>query len=97
MDGKKSIEVTIAGNKLPIRTKAPLAEVQAAAKLVEERLLEISSNRSLLNNQILLLVSLNLADDLLKLKRSSQEFQRSVEERSKALLTELDQHFGLEP
>lgn len=97
MDSKKSIEVTIAGHKLPIRTQAPLAEVQAAANLVEEKLEEIVSNKAILNNQVLLLVALNIADEYRKLERSTQEFQNSVKLRSEALISELDEHFGLEP
>lgn len=97
MDGKKSLEVTVAGHKLAIRTRAPLAEVQAAASLVEEKLVEIASNKAILNNQVLLLVALNLADEYLKLQRSTESFQESVKNRSAAILTELDEHFGLEP
>jgi len=97
MNGKKSIEVTVAGHKLPIKTSAPLPEVQAAAQLVEEKLVEIASNKAVLNNQVLLLVALNLADEYLKLQRSTRNFQDNVKNRSDALLSELDEHFGLEP
>lgn len=97
MDGKRSVEVTIAGHKLPIRTESPLGEVQAAAELVEQKLGEVTTNRANLSNQTLLLLALNLADEHLKLKRSSQTFQKQLLQRSEALISELDEHFGLEP
>lgn len=97
MDSKKSIEVTLAGYKLPIRTSSPLKDVQAAAEYVESKLEEIIGNKAMLTNQVLLLVALNIADELLRLKKESQEFQENVRVRSENLLSELDAHFGLEP
>ena len=97
MEEKRSIEVTVAGHRLPIKTAASMAEVQAAACLVEEKLEEIVSNKAMLSNQVLLLVALVMADELLKARRGNEEFQDSVRNKSEEILAELDQNFGLEP
>ncbi len=91
------MEVSLAGHRLPIRTSASQADVDSAARLVESKLGEISSNRAVLNNQMLLLVALNLADEFLKLERNTRAFQEKVKVRSESILSELDEHFGLEP
>lgn len=96
MEEKRSLEVTIAGYKLPIRTSAPLEQVQAAAELVESKMDEVSANKTLLSNQVLLLSSLILADELLRLKEEKHSFQDLVKQKSETLLSELDKQFGLD-
>lgn len=96
MEEKRSLEVTVAGYKLAIKTSAPVQQVQAAAELVEAKLGEVSANKSLLSNQVLLLTALILADELIRTRTEKVSFQDLVKNRSESLLSELDKQFGLQ-
>lgn len=86
--------VRILGESFRIRGGDP-EEVEALARFLEERLGEIRSrNESLPLRNLLILTSLNLAQDLFRERREREEFQRFVEERTRLLRERLDAECG---
>lgn len=94
MEGKRSLAVTVAGCTLPIHTAASEEEVQTAVKLVENRLEEVTHKHTLLSQQAILLVAMNLANEIIRLQKETDQFKSSIQQKSQSLLAELDQHFG---
>ncbi len=84
------MEIVVAGHTIPIRTPASQEEVEAAAKLVEERLETITNRNAPLSHQTLLLVAMNLANEILTKQKENQLFKETIQHKSKALLHDLE-------
>lgn len=95
MKEKKSLEVVLGGQRLQLRTDADPAYVQRTAEVVNQKLVNLMPKGELLSQQILLVLAMNLADELLKTKIENENFRSAVKERSEAILNRLDDHFQL--
>ena len=89
----RSMEIAVAGQLLPIRTHAPMEDVQEAIELVEARLKDILGQKSLISNKSLLLTSLVLADEVIRKRKETSSFKASIRERSENILERLDREF----
>jgi cell division protein ZapA (FtsZ GTPase activity inhibitor) len=92
---KKSLEVILGGQRLQLKTGADVAYVQRTADVVNEKLATLMPKGELLSQQVLLVLALNLADDLLKERTQNIEFRASVKAKSEAILTRLENNFQL--
>ncbi len=92
---KKTVEVVIAQQKLSIRTDSNPEEVIRAAALVNQKLEEALPFGQSVSHQILLLVAMNLANEVLKKEAQNESFKTDMRERSSALLARLEKGFSL--
>jgi cell division protein ZapA (FtsZ GTPase activity inhibitor) len=95
MTQKKAVEVIIAGQRLTLRTDQDPQQVQKLADLVNARLAEILPSGQPVSHQVLILLAMNLADDLVKLQEGDTKFRSDVKERSQAILSQLEREFPL--
>ena len=95
MTEKKSVDVFLAQQKLTLKTDQDPADVQRVADYVNSRLAEIQPAGQAPSHQVLLLLTLTLADELLKLREGDAQFRAEVKERSSMILTQLEREFPL--
>ena len=92
---KKSVEVIIGKQRLSLRTDADPEQVKRAADLVNGKIKDVTPSGQLLNQQHLILIAMQLADELLRQSEANQQFREQVKTKSKSILTRLDQDFSL--
>jgi cell division protein ZapA (FtsZ GTPase activity inhibitor) len=95
MTQKKSVDVVIAQQRLTLKTDQDPAEVQKVADLVNRRLANITPPGQPVSHQVLILLAMNLAGDLLKMQESDTSFREDVKSRSQAILTQLEKEFPI--
>lgn len=95
MRDKKSLEVILGGQRMSLRTDADPDYVQRTAEVVNQKLSGLMPKGELLSQQILLVLAMNLADDLLKEQEKNRLFKDKVKEKSEAILTRLENNFQL--
>jgi cell division protein ZapA (FtsZ GTPase activity inhibitor) len=95
MTQKKSVDVVIAQQRLTLKTDQDPAEVQKVADLVNRRLANIIPGGQPVSHQVLILLAMNLAGDLLKMQESDASFREDVKSRSQAILTQLEKEFPI--
>lgn len=95
MTQKKAVDVVIGPQKLTLRTAEDPLRVQKVAEIVNRRLSEVLPMGQPVSHQVLLLVAMNLADDLLKHQEELGRFKSEVKARSHAILTQLEKEFPL--
>jgi cell division protein ZapA (FtsZ GTPase activity inhibitor) len=92
---KKTVDVVLAQQKLSIRTDSNPEEVLEAAALVNRKLEEALPFGQPVSHQILLLVAMNLAHELLQKETANEDFKTDMRERSATLLARLEKDFTL--
>ena len=90
---KKTIEILVAQQRLTLKTEKSPEEVQKVADLVNSKLAEVLPYAQPISHQVLLLVAMNLADELLQMKDATKEFKSDVRARSQAILSQLEREF----
>lgn len=95
MTQKKAIDVVIGPQKLTLRTDEDPERVKRIAELVSCRLSEVLPSGQPVSHQVLLLVAMNLAEDLLRHQEEAGRFKTEVRSRSHAILTRLKKEFPL--
>ncbi|HEY8280088.1 MAG TPA: cell division protein ZapA [Bdellovibrionota bacterium] len=95
MTQKKPVDVVIGQQRLLLKTDQDPAQVQRVADLVNRRLGEILPGTQPLSHQVLLLLAMNLAQDLLKHQDEGRKLKNEVKTRSQAILTQLEREFPL--
>lgn len=93
MTQKKSVEVVVGQQRLSLKTDQDPALVQRVAGLVNQRLAEIVPPSQPLSHQVLLLLAMNLAQDLLQKQDDESKLKSEVRTRSQAILTQLEREF----
>ena len=92
---KRAVTVTVAGQKLAIKTSARSKYVRELAALVTEKVDEVkAAGRPASTQATVLLAAMNLADELLQLRESHRQLKLEVRERSKRILRQLDAQLG---
>ncbi len=82
----KTIEVQILGQNYSIKVDEDEAYVKSLAQYVDEKLREIYSNAPTANHlKVAIMASLNIADELFKLKLERESLDRMIEEKTKIL------------
>jgi cell division protein ZapA (FtsZ GTPase activity inhibitor) len=95
MTQKKTVEVVIAQQRLSLKTDQDPARVQQLADLVNNRITTILPFNQPLSHQVLLLLAMTLADELLKAQEEGSTLKAEVKQRSQAILTQLEREFSL--
>lgn len=95
MTQKKAIEVVIGQQRLTLKTDQDPARVHEIADLVNKRLAEVLPFGQPISHQVLMLLAMNLADDLLRHERDSSQLKSEVKQRSQAILSQLEREFPL--
>lgn len=88
------ISVNILGEKYVVRGEAQPDHISEVAHIVDSRMRELRSSAGSLNKtKLAVLTALNLADELLQLKKDQEDSPeaRAVAERTKQLITLLDE------
>ncbi|MGZ3656603.1 MAG: cell division protein ZapA [Bdellovibrionota bacterium] len=93
MTQKKSVEVTVGQQRLSLKTDQDPALVHRVADLVNRRLGEIVPPSQPISHQVLLLLAMNLAQDLLRMEEEGVKLKTEVRSRSQAILTQLEREF----
>lgn len=92
----RSVKVTVAGQKLSIRTNAKPTYVKELASFVSDQLDQVrGAGRTATTQSLALLAAMNIADELFQLRETHQQLKREVREKTTRLLLHLEQ--GLEP
>lgn len=95
MTQKKTVEVVVGSQRLSLKTDKDPLQVQAVADLVNKRLADIIPASQPISHQILLLLAMNLAEDLLRTTEDGAKLKTEVKARSQAILTQLEREFPL--
>lgn len=95
MTQKKTVEVLVGQQRLSLKTDKDPLQVQQVADLVNKRLAEIIPPSQPVSHQILLLLAMNLAEDLLRTQEDGTKLKNEVKNRSQAILTQLEREFPL--
>ena len=85
--------MTIGGQRLSLKTDQDPAAVQRVADLVNCRIGEILPPTQPISHQVLLLLAMNLAQDLLEKEDGERKFKSELKTRSQAILTQLEREF----
>jgi cell division protein ZapA (FtsZ GTPase activity inhibitor) len=93
MTQKKSVEVTVAQQRLLLKTDEDPAVVQRVASFVNQRLAELVPPSQPISHQVLLLLAMNLAQDLLAQQDAGSKLKSEVRTRSQAILMQLEREF----
>ena len=81
-----STEVTILGQKYTIKGDSSEEHIKGLASFVDEKLKEIYNSSSGISPlKAAILASLNIADELHKLKEAQEDITRNIEERANVL------------
>lgn len=73
---KRTIEITIMGQKFMVRSDSDESYIQRVAEFVNEKIIEISAKtKAIPSLQVVMLAAMNVADELLK---SREEHGRKV-------------------
>jgi cell division protein ZapA len=81
-----STEVNILGQKYTVKGDADDVYIRKLASFVDEKLKEVySSSPSITPLKAAILASLNIADELHKLKEAQENITRNIEERANVL------------
>jgi cell division protein ZapA len=92
----RSVKVTVAGQKLSIRTHAKPTYVKDLASFVSGQLDEVRGGaRTATTQSLALLAAMNIADELFQLREKHDKLKRDVREKTSHILNQLEQ--GIEP
>lgn len=93
MTQKKTVDVVIGQQRLSLKTDKDPLQVQQVADLVNLRLAEIIPATQPISHQVLLLLAMNLAEDLIRHKDERAKLKAEVKTRSQTILTQLEREF----
>lgn len=95
MTQKKTVEVVIAQQRLSLKTDQDPERVMKVADRVNERLAAILPFGQPVSHQVLMLLAMTLAEDLLKHEEEGSRFRNEIKQRSQSILTQLEREFPL--
>ncbi|MBI3073371.1 MAG: cell division protein ZapA [Deltaproteobacteria bacterium] len=82
---KQSFEITLAGQKITVKTDASDEAVRAIVSLVDDRLERAQKGGATTGQKAALLVALGLAEDVVSLEAKLAELKRSVADEAAKL------------
>jgi cell division protein ZapA len=93
----KSTTVEILGREYKIRGLADEAYVREVADYVDAKMREVSRGAATPTaERVAILAAMNIADELLQLRRANSEEMSSIERRTQSLITLLDERLSAE-
>ncbi len=88
---KRSVTVSVANQRLSLKTDAKPKYIKELAAYVDDKLAEAKkSGRTVTTQSLALLAAMSIADELLQLREEHDALKRRVRERSKRILDYLD-------
>lgn len=86
------VAIQIHGREIRIRSDEPRAHLEALARYVDERLIQIAGPKKVepADPNLLLITALQLADEIFKLKHQQQELAARLRSSTRSLLGRLD-------
>jgi len=88
---KRSVTVSVANQRLSLKTEAKPKYVKELASFVDAKLKEAKrSGRTVTTQSIALLAAMNIADELYQLRDSHESLKRQVREKSRRILSALE-------
>ena len=92
----RSVKVSVAGQKIAIRTDAKPKYVKDLASYVSKKIEEVKgSSRTATTQSLALLAAMQIADELHQLKADQERLKRQVKERTKRILRYLEREADL--
>lgn len=92
----RSVKVSVAGQKIALRTDAKPKYVKELASFVSAKMEEVKSGGKTVTTQSLaLLAALQIADELYQLRKSQEQLKRQVKERTQRILRYLESEADL--
>jgi cell division protein ZapA len=86
-----SVEVIILGQKYTIKGDAPEEYIRKLASYVDTRLKEVNSSvPNVMPVKALILTSLNLADELFRIKNEQEKLTKVIEDKTEVLTSLFD-------
>jgi cell division protein ZapA len=83
---KRSVTLSIAGQKLALRTDADEAYLRRLAEFVDGRIRDLAATKGgIASHDVALLAALQIADEMFRAKSGNDELRKRVRERSRAL------------
>ena len=92
---KRSVTIEVAGHQLHLKTVSSAERIQEITKLVDAKLKELAPRIDVINHQVLLLLALNFADELLQMRDENQKFKDDIRHKSQFLLSQIEQEFSV--
>ena len=88
---KRSVAVTIAGQRFTLKSDADEAYVQGLATLVDEKMREVQrGSKTAAPHAVAVLAALQLADDLERERRGRRELRARVRDKARTIREFLD-------
>ena len=91
---ERTVKFEVCGQEFTLNTDAPEQEVEEILDLVKSQIEQHAPGPTLLPAKLAVLVSLNMAGQYVKTKKSYERYQRQVEERLAALTVRLEEALG---
>lgn len=91
---KRSVSVSIAGQRLVVKSAAPDAYIRTLAGYVEGKIREARGDRSAPALSAVALAALNIADDLFRERAGRAALRKKVRERSRRMIELLQKGDG---
>ena len=91
---KRSVSVSIAGQRLIVKSEAPDVYIRTLAEFVEGKIQEAKGDRSAPVAGAVALAALNIADDLFRERAGRSALRKKVRERSRKILDLLKNEGG---
>ena len=84
---KRSVTVTVGGQRLALLTDADPAYMEQLAEVVDRKIKQLKgSSRAVTTDSAALMAALQLADELHREREEKRDFKRKVREKSRAIL-----------
>ena len=91
-----SVKVSVAGQKISLRTDAKPKYVQELASYVSQKIEEVKvGGRTVTTQSLALLAAMQIADELYQLRQSQEQLKRQVRERTERILRYLEREEDL--
>ncbi len=87
----RSVEVEILGQRFTLRTDESEQHLQAVAQVVDEALREVTGGRGGQSYQAAVVAAMQVASELVKLRRDHAELKDDIDARTRALITTIDE------
>lgn len=92
---KRSISITIAGQKFTIKSDAEESYVHSLAELVDDKIRQVQRGaKSASRDAVAMLAALQIADDLVRERNARVELRRKVREKSRAIRLIIEREVG---
>lgn len=84
------VDVQILGQRMTLKSHDDPRRVERLAAYVQRKVDEVSAHGAATGTKLAVLAALNIADDYFRALDEAREFKRLVNEKSRAMLAELD-------